>query len=98
MPVDTVPDPIFSRGDVAKILNVTPLTIANREKASKYPLPKRDLNNYRIYTLSDVLHLQMLTYHGHDSRPILSLLYDKGYRDMKQVVRLVDAAQQRAVR
>jgi len=97
-------EPIFTRGDVAKVLNVTPLTIANREKPkvdketgeeiekAKYPEPKRDLNNYRVYTLNDLLNLQLLTYGTIDTRPIVSLLYDKGYRDMKQVGQIVEHA------
>lgn len=85
-------DPLFSRTDVAKILNVTPLTIANREKANKYPQPKRDLNRYRIYTLNDLFHLQMLTYQAVDTRPIIALLYDKGYHDAKETFKMVDAA------
>ena len=40
-----VSEPIFTRSDVAQILNVSPLTVANREKTKKYPVPKRDLNN-----------------------------------------------------
>lgn len=85
-------EPIFTRGDIAKILNVTPLTISNREKRGKYPEPKRDLNNYRVYTLNDVFNLQMLTYDRVDTRPILSLLYDKGWRDMKELGQLIEAA------
>lgn len=93
----TKSEPIFTRGDLARILNVTPLTIANRERRGQYPDPKRDLNNYRIYTLNDVFNLQLLTYEIIDSRPIISLLYDKGYRDMKQVAQLVDSALDRRV-
>ena len=85
-------EPIFTRGDVAKILNVTPLTIANRERSKKYPESKRDLNNYRIYTLNDVFNLQLLTYSMLDPRPIISVLYDKGYRDNKELSKLIDAA------
>lgn len=90
-------EPLFTRGDVAKILNVTPLTIANREKSvngkpPKYPEPKRDLNNYRIYTLNDVLNLQLLTYSSIDTRPIMSVLYDKGWQDMKQVGQIMEQA------
>ncbi|HJS83786.1 MAG TPA: hypothetical protein VJ742_13235 [Nitrososphaera sp.] len=85
-------EPTFTRGDIAKILNVTALTIRNREEAKKYPQPKRDLNNYRIYTLNDVLNLQLLTYAAIDTRPIVSLLYDKGYRDPKQVSQILDRA------
>lgn len=91
-------EPVFTRGDVAKILNVTPLTIANRERTKKdgspgkYPEPKRDLNNYRIYSLNDVLNLQRLTYNAIDTRPIMSLLYDKGWRDMKQLGQIIDQA------
>ncbi len=91
----TPADPVFSRGDVAKILNITPLTIANREKAAKYPPPTRDLNNYRIYSLVDVVRLQHVTNHSSDPRPIVSLLYDKGYRDIAQVTAMVETAQAR---
>jgi hypothetical protein len=72
--------------------------VANREKPrpdgspGKYPEEKRDLNNYRIYTLNDVLNLQHLTYGSLDTRPILSVLYDKGYRDHRQVGQLIEQA------
>jgi hypothetical protein len=85
-------DPIFTRGDVAKILNVTPITVANREKSGKYPPPRRDINNYRIYSLRDVFNLQLMTFNSLDPRPVLSILHDKGYRDHKQVGQLVDKA------
>lgn len=85
-------EPVFTRGDVAKVLNVTPLTIANREKQKKYPEPKRDLNNYRIYTLNDLLNLQHLTYDTIDTRPILSILYDKGYRDKRVLGQIIEQA------
>ena len=78
-------EPVFSRGDVAKILNCSPLTIANREAAGKYPAPQRDLNNYRIYTLADVVNLQFLTYDMPDSRPILAVLWNKGYQETKDL-------------
>lgn len=90
-------DPVFTRGEVARILCVTPLTISNREKRRKYPPPDRDLNNYRVYTLNDVFNLQLLTYDRIDTRPILSLLYDKGYKDMRQLGQLVDGALARRV-
>jgi hypothetical protein len=85
-------EPQFSRSDIAQILNITPLTIANREKRTQYPEPKRDLNGYRIYTLNDVLNLQLITYQTIDTRPIMSLLYDKGYRDMKHLGQIMDSA------
>lgn len=85
-------EPIFTRGDVAKILNVTPLTIANRESSKKYPEPKRDFNNYRLYTLNDIFNLQLITYGLVDPRPIISVLYDKGYRDNKELSKLIDSA------
>jgi hypothetical protein len=85
-------EPTFTRGDVAKILNVTPLTVANREKANKYPEPRRDVNNYRIYSINDVLNLQLITYKAIDPRPIISVLYDKGYRDEKRLSKILDSA------
>jgi transcriptional regulator with XRE-family HTH domain len=85
-------EPIFTRSDVAQILNVSPLTIANREKNKKYPDPKRDLNKYRIYTLNDVLNLQLITYSYIDPKPIISILYDKGYKDTKFLGEMIDQA------
>lgn len=87
-------EPKFSRKDVSNILNVTTLTIANREKAGKYPAPTRDLNNYRVYSLKDVIKLQRLTYNQVDHRPIVSVLFDKGFKDMKEVSKMLDAAVQ----
>jgi len=86
------PQPSFNRSEVAKILNISTLTIANREKGNKYPTPKRDLNNYRIYTINDVLNLQLLTYNHVDPKPIISVLYDKGYRDTKYLAEIIDEA------
>ena len=85
-------EPIFTRSELAQILNVSPLTIANREKSKKYPNPKRDLNKYRIYTLNDVLNLQLITYSYIDPKPIISILYDKGYKDSKFLGEMIDQA------
>lgn len=85
-------EPVFSRSDVARILNVTALTIANREKRDQYPRPRRDLNGYRVYSLNDVFNLQLITYAHLDPRPVMSMLYDKGYTDVTVASKLVDAA------
>lgn len=80
----------FHRKDVAKILNVTTATIKNREDGGIYPKPSRDLNNYRIYDLSDIFKLQLISYGKIDPRPIISTLYDKGYKDQKEISRVID--------
>lgn len=85
-------EPLLSRSDVAHILNVSTLTIFNREKRSQYPQPRRDLNGYRVYTLNDVFTLQLITYNQIDTKPILSVLYDKGYTDPKGLGALIDGA------
>lgn len=85
-------EPMFTRSELAQILNVSPLTIANREKANKYPSPKRDLNKYRIYSLNDVLNIQLITYSYIDPKPIISILYDKGYKDTKLLGEMIDKA------
>lgn len=85
-------EPMFTRSELAQILNVSPLTIANREKNKKYPSPKRDLNKYRVYNLNDVLNLQLITYSYIDPKPIISILYDKGYKDSKMLGEMIDAA------
>lgn len=83
-------EPKFTRKDVAKILGVTTLTISNREKRGQYPPPTRDLNDYRVYDLNDVFNLQLITYKAIDSRPIISILYDKGFTDIKLVEKFID--------
>jgi len=88
----TYQEPIFTRSEVAQILNVTTLTVSNREKNKKYPSPRRDMNNYRIYTLNDVFNLQLITYSAVDPRPIISILYDKGYDDIKALGQMIDSA------
>ena len=84
-------EPIFTRSDIAIILNVSSLTIANKEKNKKYPEPKRDMNNYRIYTLNDIFNLQLITYNHIDPKPVISILYDKGYRDTKILGEMIDS-------
>jgi len=84
--------PLFTRKDVALILNCTPLTIANRESNDKYPVPKRDMNNYRVYSIDDIMELQLITFDEIDPRPILYVLYDKGYRDYNNLGRMIDEA------
>jgi len=86
-----VVEPVFNRSDIAIILNVSSLTIANREKSSKYPRPKRDMNNYRVYTLNDVFNLQLITYNHIDPKPVISILYDKGYKDTKVLGEMIDS-------
>jgi len=83
-------EPTFTRSEVAQILNVSTLTIANREKNKKYPEPKRDLNNYRIYSLNDVFNLQLITFNHLNPKPIISVLFDKGYRDTKLLGEMID--------
>jgi DNA-binding XRE family transcriptional regulator len=83
-------EPIFTRSEVAQILNVSSLTIANREKNKKYPEPKRDLNNYRVYTLNDIFNLQLITYNHINPKPVISVLFDKGYRDTKLLGEMID--------
>ncbi len=92
MSKQSITEPVFTRSEVAQILNVSTLTISNREKNSKYPEPKRDLNNYRIYTLNDIFNLQLITYNYIDPKPIISIMYDKGYEDIKKLGSMIDNA------
>lgn len=73
--------PYLTRSDVAKILNCSPLTIANQEEKKRFPEPKRAANNYRIYTLADVIRLQKIYHKALNFNAILSILWDKGYKD-----------------
>lgn len=85
-------EPSFTRGEVARILNVVPLTISNREKQKKYPTPRRDLNGYRIYSLADVLELQKITFSAIDVNTIISVLYDKGIKNAREASHMIDTA------
>lgn len=92
MPTKKTLNPIFKRSEVANILNVSTLTISNREKSNKYPDPKRDINGYRTYSINDVLNLQLITYNQIDPKSIISVLYDKGYTDPKILSQIIDEA------
>jgi DNA-binding transcriptional MerR regulator len=89
---NSITEPIFNRSEISQILNVSTLTISNREKNNKYPNPKRDLNNYRVYSLNDVFNLQLITYNHIDPKPIISIMYDKGFEDVKQLGKMIDSA------
>jgi hypothetical protein len=87
------PEPHLTRAEVAKILNCTPLTIRNRERSGKYPPARRHpINNYRIYSIEDILWLQMNTYDQIFIGPVVSILHDKGYTDMTALNAYVSAA------
>lgn len=84
--------PLFSRGEVAKILRVVPITIANRETKGIYPTPTRDLNQRRIYTIEDILLLQVISFGKIEPSSIMTLLHDKGYKNPKEAAALIDNA------
>ena len=73
----------LQRSDVATILNCSILTISNREKKGIYPEPMRDPNNnYRKYSLQDIFHMQMVTYGKIFLSPIVSVMFDNGFKNM----------------
>lgn len=86
-------EPKFTRREVADVLGVSSLTIYNREKRGQYPPPRRDLNNYRVYSLREVLNLQIITFGHIDRRPVMSVLFEKGFRDLKENTKLFDAVE-----
>lgn len=85
-------NPTFKRNEVAQILGVTRLTISNREKKKLYPIPQRDLNGYRIYSLDDVLNLQLISFGRVNPKPIFEILFEKGYDDPQEASRIVSEA------
>ena len=83
----------FTRKEVAEILGCTVLTISNREKSGTYPQPSRNpTNNYRFYSLSDIMRLQKITLNGIVVGPILAKLWDRGYRDPAKCEAILKAA------
>lgn len=84
--------PVFTRGEVADILQVSTMTIYNREKRGIYPKPSRDLNGYRVYSVEDVLLLQVISRSKIEPKLIASKLHDKGYYDTKIVENILDSA------
>jgi len=90
MPTRQLPGLLFRRAEVARILGITPATVKNREKSARYPEPRRDvITQWRVYTLSDVINLQLLTHRVIDPTRIAEVMYDKGYRDPKVVGQLI---------
>ena len=74
--------PTFTRTQMAKLLNCTPLTISNREKKNQYPDPKRSpTSNHRFYTIQDAFLLQYITYRQINISSVAALLWDMGYTD-----------------
>lgn len=88
----SLPEILFKRGEVSKILGVTVATLANREKAGKFPEAKRDVNNYRMYSLQDVMSLQLASYGYINTVPLAEALFDKGYSSPKEVAQMIEAA------
>jgi hypothetical protein len=86
------PVPMFHRKDVAVILNCTPLTISNREKAGTYPDPVRTSSNYRLYSLEDVFELQFRTYKNAYIGPVVAYLWDNGYKNVAELEKFVNEA------
>lgn len=86
--------PYFNRTDVARILNCSVLTIRNQEKAHRFPEPRRSSNNYRIYTLADVIRLQVIYHNSPNFNAILSILWDKGWQNAEACQSWLNAAMQ----
>lgn len=85
------PTPTFTRTQVAKLLNCTQLTIANREKKHIYPDPKRSsTSNHRIYTLQDAFLMQYITFKQINLSAVASLLWDKGYTQSGKVLPCIE--------
>lgn len=83
--------PIFTRTQVAKLLNCTPLTIANREKKEIYPEPKRSKTSlHRVYSLQDAFLLQYITNSQINLSSITSLLWDMGYTNSKDLLKCLE--------
>jgi len=41
--------------------------------------------------LNDVFNLQLITYNHIDPKPVISILYDKGYKDTKVLGEMIDS-------
>lgn len=94
----SLPEILFKRSEVSRMLGITVATIANRENSGKFPVAKRDINNYRIYSLQDVMSLQLTSYGYINTVPLAEALYDKGYGSAKEVAQIIEnAIQQRTL-
>lgn len=71
--------PTFTRGQLAKILGCSPLTISNQEKKGTFPPPRRKSNGYRSYSLTDVLLVQLQYLKEIQPAPIYAVLWNMGY-------------------
>jgi DNA-binding transcriptional MerR regulator len=82
MALTTEITPVFTRPEVAALLQCAPLTIANREKSGVYPKPYKDHKGHRVYQVSDIFELMYITYKNVYLKPIVAVMHDKGYTEI----------------
>ena len=55
-----MPKLTFTIGEVATLMGITPKTIKHYHEINLLPEPQRDNNQYRLYGLSDIRHIQQI--------------------------------------
>ena len=64
---------LFTTSEAAEFLGVCSETLRRREARGAYPKPRRDNNNYRQYTLTDLVRLYRATFGTLDRVAITNL-------------------------
>lgn len=84
--------PTFTIGDAARALDVNISTVRENERLANIPKARRSAGDQRIYSLYELIQLQLIMRQHIDTTVLASLLYDKGYTNVKQVDRMLNKA------
>lgn len=84
--------PTFWISDAAKAAKRSEEGIRYAESVHTIPNANRNHANRRVYSLRDLMQLQLIMNREIDSQVLASILHDKGYDNLKQVNKLLSQA------
>lgn len=83
---------VFSISDLAKALNRSENSIRYSEQSHTIPLASRTESNQRVYSLRDMMHLQLILNQAVDMKSLAEALQEKGYKSSKQINKMLNQA------
>lgn len=81
---------VFSISDLAKALNRSENSIRYSEQSHTIPLAARTESNQRVYSLRDMMHLQLILNQTVDMKSLAEVLQEKGYKNTKQIDKMLN--------
>lgn len=83
---------VFTISDLAKALNRSENSIRYSEQSHTIPLAARSESNQRVYSLRDMMHLQLILNQTVDMKSLAEALQEKGYKSTKQIDKMLTQA------